>query len=291
MEHSALTDIIKAQVRCFKCNSDLQRYEELKNLKDYLSYRIARKEYDDKVAAAAVSFEDFRRSHVESELRKYDLGVKAREERCRWRWSPLFQIFKQWPLSNYAAGPWDHTDAEWVEMSAVLLENVKMDPLSLENECPHILRAIMYLVRILEGHKRPLAHPTKGLGNQYLLEFARDKDFSVALTEVVQNFPSMGWTSFPGIDVAAEPYSVLHRDVIALLGYEPNEQVAVVNKIKAFLGRMAHRAIADMLRMHRHSELADMWYSDSLSTQRQETCEEVWISTSSSSTAWTISYV
>lgn len=40
-------------------------------------------------------------------------------------------------------------------MFTVLLENVKMDPLSLEHECLHVVRAIMYLVWTLEGHKRP----------------------------------------------------------------------------------------------------------------------------------------
>ena len=274
-EHNDLIDRIKGQVRCFKCNSDVQRYEELKNLKDYLHYRIARKEYEAKVAAAAVSFEDFRRNHVQSELNKFDNAEKARQEACKWGWSPLYQIFKKWPLMNYSPGPWEHTEDEWVEMSAVLLENVKLDPLSLENECPHVLRAIMYLVRTLEGHKRPLAHPTNGLGLEYLLDLARSKDHSVSLTMVVQNMPSMGWMSFPGILDAVEPFSALHSDVVALLGYEPSKQVEVVDKIQSFLGKMAHRAVADMVRMHRLTELADLWYNDDLSKQRQQTCDEV----------------
>lgn len=274
-EHNALIYRIKAQVRCFKCNSDVQRYEELKNLKDYLHYRLALKEYESKVAAAAVSFEDFRRTHVENELKKFDMARKARLEDDKWRWSPLYQIFKTWPLSNYSVGPWDHTDHEWVEMSAVLLENVKTDTLSLENDCPHVLRAILYLVRVFEGYKRPIAHPTKGLGLRYLLELARDKETSVALTMVVQNMPSMGWMSFPNIMNVAEPFSVLHDDVVALLGYEPDKQVEVVKKIQYFCGKIAHRAVADMVRMHRQSELADMWYTETVSDQRRETCEEV----------------
>ena len=38
-------------------------------------------------------------------------------------------------------------------MSAVLLENIKFDPLSLETEFPHILRVLLSLVRTLEGYK------------------------------------------------------------------------------------------------------------------------------------------
>lgn len=49
---------------CFKCNSDVQRHKESKNLKDYLQYRIALRKYEANIAAAVVSFEDFRRNHV-----------------------------------------------------------------------------------------------------------------------------------------------------------------------------------------------------------------------------------
>ena len=61
----------------------------------------------------------------------------------------------------------------------MLLENVKMDPLLLENKCPHVLKANMHLVQTLDGHKRPFAHPTKGLTPEYRLELARSKDHSV----------------------------------------------------------------------------------------------------------------
>lgn len=74
----------------------------------------------------------------------------------------------------------------------MLLENVKMDPLSLENKCPHVLKAIMHLVHTLDGHKRPFAHPTKCLTLEYLLELARSKDHYVLLISIVHNVPSMG---------------------------------------------------------------------------------------------------
>lgn len=50
---------INAQVKVFKVNSDMNVYEELRNLKDYLHYRIKQREYIDKVVAATVNFEDF----------------------------------------------------------------------------------------------------------------------------------------------------------------------------------------------------------------------------------------
>ena len=84
-------------------------------------------------------------------------------------------------------------------MSAFLLENTKSNPLSLEIECSHNWRSLLYFAGILEGYKRPLAHSSKGLDLQYLLNFARDKKYFVALSVVVQDLPHTGWSTFPGI--------------------------------------------------------------------------------------------
>lgn len=81
MEHSDLLDRIKAWVRCFKCNYNVQRYKESKNLKDCLHFRIVRKEYEAKVAALAVSFKDFHRNHVDIELSRRLTGRRKRDKR------------------------------------------------------------------------------------------------------------------------------------------------------------------------------------------------------------------
>ena len=126
-EHSEFLDKIKAQVRVFKTNSDVNVYEELRNLKDYLHYHIEQREYDDKVAIAKVNFETFRRNHVEDTLQKFDHAVKEKEEESNWKWLPLYQLFRKWPLKNFRARPWNHTEQEWLEMSVVLLENTKTE--------------------------------------------------------------------------------------------------------------------------------------------------------------------
>lgn len=275
-EYSEFLHKIKTHVKCFKCNSDVQVYEELKNLKDYLYYRIQQREYDAKVAAAKIRFEDFCKNHVEAELRKFDRAEKEKEEESKWKWSPLLQIFKKWPLRNFRDGPWDHTNKEWSEMSIVLLENTKNQPLSLEHECPHILRAFLYLVRILEGYNRPLSHPTRGLDLQYILQLTHDTHHSVALIRVAQNLPLTGWSTFPSIQNAADNFDNLFSDVAALVGYELSSQEAVVEKIQSFIGRIAQRAIADMIRMHRDNELADMWFNGDITQERHTKCEEVW---------------
>lgn len=274
-EDDALQERMKAQVKCFKSSSDVHRYQELKGLKNYLNYRIACTTYEAQLAASASMVDKMRRKHVDAQLLKFDLAEKAQQESQKWHWSPIYQIFKKWPLPNFVAAPWDHTQSEWVELSAVLLENMKSEPLSLEAQCPHILRALLYLVRTLRGNKRPLAHPTKGLDLQYMLELVRGKEYSVALSVIVQGLPHEGWPTFPGIQDAVDTFSDLHSDTVALLGYNPSKQVAVVEKIQAFLGRIAHRAIADMVRMHCDEQLAQLWYQSDTTEHLREKCEDV----------------
>lgn len=135
------------------------------------------------------------------------------------------------------------------------MENVSTEPLSLDFECPHILRAFLVLVRTLHGHTRPLAHPEVGLTLKYILEFATDNHNSVALTNVVHSLSSTGWALFPDIHIVADTLSNLHSDTVTLLGYHPEKQFGVVQKIRSFIGRIAHRAVSDLVRMHRTSEV------------------------------------
>lgn len=274
-EYSDHVDKVKAQVRALESASDVSVYEELKQLKQYLHYRMEEKEYIEKAAAAKENFEDFRRKHVEDALREFDRAVKEKEEESKWKRSPLYQLFKKWPIKNFRAGPWEHSEQEWLEMSAVLLQNTKEEPLSLERECPHILRAFFCLFRNMDGFRRPLSHPTLGLHEEYIMGLARDNIQSVALTTIAQNLAITGWSTFPGIQDAAEHINVLFAGVNALLGEDPAGQKAVVEKMESFIGRIAQRAVADMVRMHRDSELADMWFRDDIGEQREAKCNKV----------------
>lgn len=71
----------------------------------------------------------------------------------------------------------------------------------------------------------------------------------------------MGWTLFPSIHTASDIFCNLHLEVLDLLGYKIDKHARVVEKIKVFIGRIAHRALADMLRMRRTSKIANMWLS------------------------------
>lgn len=274
-EHMVLLEKIKAQVRCFNNPLDIQRYEELVRLKDYLNFRIRTREYEAIVAAANVNVAELRNQFVQKKLNKFDIMEKNRAEYQQWGWSPLYHIFKEWPLPNFRTSPWVHTQEEWIEIEKKLLENASTEPLSLECECPHIVRVFLVLVRTLHGYTRPLPHPTMGLTLQYILNFMMDNEKSVAFTNVVHSLATIGWAWFPGIHTVVDNFSNLHLDTIALLGYDPEKQVRVVNKIRTFIGRIAHRAITDMVRMQRSSELEDMWFAVDVPEQRRAKCEEV----------------
>ena len=94
-EHMAVLQNIKNQTRCFNSPSDVQRYEELMRLKDYLEYRIRTREYEAKLAAANGNAEELRSNYVKVKLDKFDTAEKNRVEQDKWGWSPLYRIFKE----------------------------------------------------------------------------------------------------------------------------------------------------------------------------------------------------
>ena len=95
---------------------------------------------------------------------------------------------------------------------------------------------------------------------------------TITLTNVVENLSLIEYLYFLCIYVDVSTFYILHNDIVALLGYKPSKQQEVMDKIQLFFGKLAHEAIADILRMHRTVVLADMWYIKHLSTQRLYYC-------------------
>lgn len=87
-EDSEWAEKVKAQVRVFKQNSEMNVYEELRDLKTYLIHRKAVREYEEKLAVIKANFDEFRRKHVEEALEKFDLDNKEKQEELKWKWSP-----------------------------------------------------------------------------------------------------------------------------------------------------------------------------------------------------------
>ena len=127
INYDKLVDKINAHIICFRNDNNTERYQELKNLKTYLHYRIAHGDYDTKITAKTLFFEDFRRKHVEAELNKFNRAEKSKQDPLKWRWSPIFQVFQKWPLHNCDSSPWDHTEEEWSHMSMMVLLNINLD--------------------------------------------------------------------------------------------------------------------------------------------------------------------
>jgi hypothetical protein len=85
---------MKKHVRCLNSNTDMQRYNELMHLKEYLNLRLASREYEAKQVAANKDVEDLRKRFIGDELNKLNLAERTREEQDRWSWSPTFCILK-----------------------------------------------------------------------------------------------------------------------------------------------------------------------------------------------------
>lgn len=68
----------------------------------------------------------------------------------------------------------------------------------------------------------------------------------------------MSWALSQGMHTTVKTFSILHLDVLVWFGYDLDEQTRVVENVRTFIGRIAHRALADMVRTRRTSELADM---------------------------------
>ena len=217
-----------------------------------------------------------RKRFVEDELNKLDVAERTREEQEGWSWSPVYCILKEWPLSGFRDSPWAHTMDEWAEIESILLSSVISEPRFLNDECSHIIKALLMLARTLDGQSCPLAHHVRGLTLNNIINSARNSEKSVVLTNLVQSLSTIGWIMFPSIHTATETFSTIHSDVLALLGYDLDKNTKVVDKVRAFIGRIGHRALADLARMHRTTEFTDMWYSASVSYYQKERCENIY---------------
>jgi hypothetical protein len=79
-EHIDVLQKIKNQIRCFNSPSDVQRYEKLMWLKDYLDYMIRIQEYEANLASANGSADKLHAKYVKTKLDKFDDAEKSRVE-------------------------------------------------------------------------------------------------------------------------------------------------------------------------------------------------------------------
>ena len=141
----------------------MQKYEELMRLKNYLNYMMRTRVYEANLAVAHGNIAELRSKYINDKLEKYDNAEKNCVKHEKWGWSPIYRILKEWPMLTFQSSHWVRTQEEWVEINKTLFENVSTEPLSLELECPHIVRAFLIMFGTLHGHTRHLSHPDAGL--------------------------------------------------------------------------------------------------------------------------------
>ena len=107
-EHVALLEKIKGQIACFNNMTDMQRYEELMRLKDYMDYTIESREYEAKVIAAHGNVAGLRKQYVDAILAEFDDAEKSRAEEANWD-GRISTLLMEWPLPNFRKSPWAHT--------------------------------------------------------------------------------------------------------------------------------------------------------------------------------------
>ena len=99
---------------------------------------------------------------------------------------------------------------------------------SFEDECPHIIKVSLVLMRTLDGRNGHLAHPLKGLTLNNFFDIARHSKKSVVLISTVHSLSNMGSTLFSDLHTAIETFNTLHSDVLASIGYKLDKQIIVV---------------------------------------------------------------
>ena len=77
-DHVALFEKIKGQIACFNNTTDVQRYEELMRLKDYMNFKIETREYEAKVAEVHGIVAELRSHYVRAIVDEFDNAEKSR---------------------------------------------------------------------------------------------------------------------------------------------------------------------------------------------------------------------
>ena len=150
------------------------------------------------------------------------------------------------------------------------------EPLTLELECSHIVRALKLYSRVSSGRITPLVHPERGMTRHNVLGIARDSYESMRLCVAAQDVVDCGWILFPCVFSAGVP-SVLDcmKDFLGLVGYEGTEQEAVLRQIESFIVRVARRSIVDMISLGNMEELTTMWYKKEAEGLPRPHCDQV----------------
>jgi hypothetical protein len=121
-------------------------------------------------------------------------------------------------LDSSPLWPWAHTQNEFDVLLRALQDLVDTEVVSLDHECPSIIRALKMFSRIHQGRHVPICHPKFSLTIKKLQSIAKDSTLGKHLSTFSQDVVDSGWLCFPGITSVEEDVSQCNLDVNGLLG-------------------------------------------------------------------------
>jgi hypothetical protein len=143
---------IGRDLTCFtggiKEDNRFRRFKEYENLKQYLQYLKEKENYDVIQETAIKDLNVLREKHVEAKVREFKESEALERETRTWQWSALFLALSQNPVPNGPQRPWAHTQDEWQQIAAAVKDDCAGGPLTLDGECPHIIRALKLFSRV-----------------------------------------------------------------------------------------------------------------------------------------------
>ena len=160
-------------------------------------------------------------------------------------------------------------------MTDILRDSEQYDSLTLERDCPQIILVLKLFMKNMYGRTRPLAHPLRGLISEFINSLAREKNYSTAINVAQQELERFAWIYFPDLIGSECKSESLNSDIDGLLDFELIQHEATAMRIEAFVGRIAHRVVRDMIYLKKDEELAAMWHESKTSSQTKADAEEV----------------
>lgn len=87
----------------------------------------------------------------------------------------MFRILCKKGAPRLPPHPWSHTQEELDHIFAALQSDVKLEPKSVELECPHIVHTHKLYGRISLGLRLPISHPETDMTRANIIARAKEK--------------------------------------------------------------------------------------------------------------------
>ena len=165
------------------------RQEEIQKLQRYLVYLKDIREYELRACSALTVAKE---SLIRAAMYEFDSKELLELEAKMWCWSPIFQALNRRLPEGAAPRPWKHTREELTTLLACIDSDLENGKMTLEVECPHVVRALKIYSQVCTTQHAPIAHPILGMTRERLLHTVQDKTESQKLSFCAQLVGQMG---------------------------------------------------------------------------------------------------